>query len=166
MVEPLKQSGFTLIELLVTMTIFAILLAIGVPSYQSITTSMRMSGEIDSLMSDLKFARSEAIKRGLSVSACPTAGAPCSATGANWSAGWIIYDPASASPLRISPGLTSGDTLTWTPNSGVANPSVTQTGYFSTPGEMILNNAAGDVGQRRCIVIATGALTINKGAAC
>lgn len=162
----MKQSGFTLIELLVTMTIFAILLAIAVPSYQSITTSMRMSGEIDSLMSDLKFARSEAVKRGLSVSACPTAGAPCGSTGTNWSAGWIIHDPASASTLRISPSLTSGDTLTWTPGSGNANPSVTQTGYFSTPGEMILNNAAGDVNQRRCIFIATGALTINKGAAC
>lgn len=162
----MKQSGFTLIELLVTMTIFAILLAIGVPSYQSITTSMRMSGEIDSLMSDLKFARSEAVKRGLSVSACPTAGTPCGSTGTDWSAGWIIYDPASASTLRISPSLTSGDTLTWTPGSGTVNPSVTQTGYFSTPGELTLNNAAGDVNQRRCISIATGALTIKNGAAC
>lgn len=166
MVEPLRQSGFTLIELLVTLVVLAILLAIGVPSYQSITTSMRMSGEIDSLMSDLKFARSEAVKRGLSVSACPTAGIPCSATGANWSAGWVIYDPASASLLRVSPSLASGDTLAWAPVSGTANPSVTQTGYFSTPGEMILDNAAGDVNQRRCIVIATGTLTIKKGAAC
>ena len=166
MVEPLKQSGFTLIELIVTMTILAILLAIGVPSYQSITTSMRMSGEIDSLMGDLKFARSEAVKRGLNVSACPTAGTPCGSTGTNWSSGWIIYDPASANTLRITPSLTSGDTLTWTPSSGGANPSVTPTGYFSTPGEMILDDAAGDISQRRCIFIATGTLTANKGAAC
>lgn len=166
MVEPLKQSGFTLIELLVTMTILGIMLAIGVPSYQSITNSMRMSGEIDALMGDMKFARSEAIKRGLNVSACPTAGAPCSTTSANWSSGWIIYDTTTPSTLRISPGLTSGDTLTWTPDSGTANPSITPSGYFSTPGEMVLNNAAGDVSQRRCIFIAVGTLKKDKGAAC
>lgn len=166
MVEALKQSGFTLIELLVTMTILGIMLAIGVPSYQSITNSTRMSGEIDTLMADMKFARSEAIKRGLNVSACPTAGTPCGATNANWSSGWIIYDTTTPSTLRISPSLTSGDTLTWTPDSGSANPSITPTGYFSTPGEMVLNNAAGDVSQRRCIVIAVGTLKKDKGAAC
>jgi type IV fimbrial biogenesis protein FimT len=163
---PLKQSGFTLIELIVTMTILGIMLAIGVPSYQSITTSMRMSGEIDSLMGDLKFARSEAVKRGLNVFACPTASTACSATNTNWSSGWIIHDATTPSTLRISPSLASGDTLTWTPDSGTANPSITPSGYFSTPGKMILNNAAGDVSQRRCIFIAIGTLTKNKGAAC
>lgn len=162
----LKQSGFTLIELIVTMTIFAILMAIGVPSYQSITTSMRMSGEIDTLMGDLKFARSEAVKRGLNVSACPTAGTPCSSTATDWSTGWIVYDTTTPSTLRISPSLTRGDTLTWTPGTAGTNPSITPSGYFLTPGEMVLNNAAGDVGQRRCIFIAIGTLTVNKGAAC
>ena len=159
----LKQSGFTLIELIITVVILAILLVIGVPSYQWIMTSMRMSGEIDSLMGDLKFARSEAIKRGLNVLVCPSTD-QSTCNGSNWTNGWIVNADTT---LHQTSGVSSGDTLTW---SVAANPLVTPTGYLTTAagggGTFALHNAADDAGQRLCITIAAGAATLNKGATC
>jgi len=47
-----KQRGFTLTELLAVVTIVAILLSIGVPSYRYIGTSYRMSSEVNALLGD------------------------------------------------------------------------------------------------------------------
>ena len=59
------QSGFTLVELLITITIATILMSIGIPSYKYVTTSNRVSGEINALLADMQFARYEAVKEGL-----------------------------------------------------------------------------------------------------
>ncbi len=157
------NRGFTLIELLITMTVAAIMLAIGVPSYQNITTSTRMSGEINSLLADMNFARSEAIKRGIAVNVCPTpVGAACSSTSTNWASGWVIQDTApTPNVLRISPGVTHGDTL-----AGLAGGNMAPNGYTTLSGTVTLHNAANDPDQRRCIIFATGSWTTNKGAVC
>jgi type IV fimbrial biogenesis protein FimT len=120
------QSGFTLIELLVTTTMATILMAIGIPSYKYVTTSNRVSGEINALLGDMQFARYEAVKEGLTVQICPTAagGTACTAT-ATWSGGWIVLSNAAATngasivlrrQLPFS-SFNSSDTLT---NNGAA----------------------------------------------
>src|SRR5437868_13985388 len=53
------RSGFTLTELMAVIAIAAILMAIGVPSYRYVGASYRMSSEVNGLLGDLQFARSE-----------------------------------------------------------------------------------------------------------
>jgi type IV fimbrial biogenesis protein FimT len=55
---------------LTVITIVSILMALGVPSYQYVTSSNRISGEVNSLLGDLQYARAEAIKEGQTVSVC------------------------------------------------------------------------------------------------
>jgi type IV fimbrial biogenesis protein FimT len=69
---PLSYSGFTLIELITSLSIASILLAIGIPSFQILTQSNRMTGAINTITSHLNLARSEAVKRGIDVVLCPS----------------------------------------------------------------------------------------------
>ena len=62
-----KHNGFTLIELLITLTIAAILLSIGVPSFQYVIQSNRVSTQTNELVTALSVARTEAVRRNLSV---------------------------------------------------------------------------------------------------
>lgn len=86
-----KYSGFTLIELLVVLAIIAILMAIGVPSFKSITYNSRVSSEINGMLGDLQFARSEAQKGGQSVTVCASADQNTCAANNAWGAGWIVF---------------------------------------------------------------------------
>ncbi len=87
--------GFTLVELLTVMTIVAVLMAIGVPSYKYVTSSNRATSEINAMLGDLQFARSEAVKEGQTVSVCvtadPAATNPTCATGIGWQSGWLVF---------------------------------------------------------------------------
>jgi type IV fimbrial biogenesis protein FimT len=91
------QRGVTLIELLVVITIAAILMSIGVPSYKYVTTSNRVANEINALLADMQFARYEAVKEGLTVQVCPAAATATTCTAsATWSGGWIVLSNAAA----------------------------------------------------------------------
>jgi type IV fimbrial biogenesis protein FimT len=171
-------------ELVMVMTIVAIVAAIGLPSFRYVTASNRISSEINGLLADMRFARTEAIKEGLPVTMCASAdGATCigSTNGGSWTSGWIIFsDPSSNQtvptggvPLRIQPSLSasynySTDTLTDTSNNtyavtfnrqgfGTSLPTTTNNVTLmlhSTP----LNNA-----WTRCLAITpVGQLTIQK----
>jgi prepilin-type N-terminal cleavage/methylation domain-containing protein len=105
------QAGFTLIELLVTMTIAAILLAIAVPSFNSSIASARASDGANSLLGALELARSEAVRRGVTVSVCRVTVVPataCNNTAAgsfvvgDWAAGWMVFaDNGSGSTAGV-----------------------------------------------------------------
>jgi len=95
-----RARGFTLIEVLVVITISAILLAIGIPMFNSSIASMRASESANSLVASLELARTEAIRRGTTVSLCrvtstnPTAcdgSAAASFVAGDWAAGWLVY---------------------------------------------------------------------------
>lgn len=84
-------QGVTLIELLVAMSISAILLGIGVPSFNQFTINNRLNSYANTLFSHLSLARSEAIKRNTRVAICKsTDGASCASTG-DWGQGWIVF---------------------------------------------------------------------------
>lgn len=61
------KSGMTLIEFMVLLAIVAILALIAYPSLTSLVQRYRISGEAETLVSTLQYARSEAIKRNTSV---------------------------------------------------------------------------------------------------
>lgn len=86
-----RQGGFTLIELLVALSIAAILLAVGVPSFRASIASNRLTSTTNDLVASLAQARSEAIKRGTRVTVCISSdGAACATTG-SWEQGWISF---------------------------------------------------------------------------
>ncbi len=58
-----QNSGFTLIELMVTVAVLAILLGIGIPSFQGTLDKRRIVGAAEQIYADLQYARSEAIRQ-------------------------------------------------------------------------------------------------------
>jgi type IV fimbrial biogenesis protein FimT len=87
-----RMTGVTLLELLMTIAVASILMAVAASSYKSITLSSRVSGEINGLLGDMQYARSEAIKQGQNVVICvSTSGTDCTANNTNWNLGWIVF---------------------------------------------------------------------------
>lgn len=85
------QAGFTLIELMVAITLLVITMTIAVPSMRSTIQNNRVVGLTNDLIASLNLARSEAVKRGLSVSICPASDQNFNACGNNWNNGWLVF---------------------------------------------------------------------------
>ncbi|HFD11931.1 MAG TPA: prepilin-type N-terminal cleavage/methylation domain-containing protein [Crenotrichaceae bacterium] len=89
-------QGFTVIELLVAMSVVAIVLSVGVPSFQSIARTSNSAAISNEFLKSLAMARNEAIKRGYPVYICatadPTASNPvCSSVNSTkWEDGWLL----------------------------------------------------------------------------
>ncbi|MBK1647898.1 GspH/FimT family pseudopilin [Rhabdochromatium marinum] len=90
-----RCQGVTLVELVMTLAIAAILLAIGVPSFQNITATNRIASLTNELRGALQLARSEAVKRGRTVTVCKsddiTDSTPTCNASANWQDGWVVF---------------------------------------------------------------------------
>jgi len=135
------SRGFTLVELLVVMAIAAILLTIAVPSYQSTITTYRISTEVNALVGDLQYARSEAVKQGMTVTVCASADALTCSGGTNWNAGYIVLTnpnnaltPSTGSNppstiLRVQRTFSGTDTIT----GGTAAVSFNRDGFAGLP---------------------------------
>ena len=78
------NKGFTLLELLVTVSIAAILLAVGVPSYVTFIDNNRVTSQANDLLYSFNMARSEATKRGAEVRVV-------SVGGSNWKRGGGLW---------------------------------------------------------------------------
>lgn len=86
-----QHAGFTILELMITVSVAAILLAIGVPGFQDFIRNNRRAAEVNNLVSTLQIARNESVTRNRRVGVCPTSnGTSCSAS-TNWETGWIVY---------------------------------------------------------------------------
>jgi type IV fimbrial biogenesis protein FimT len=72
-----RHKGFTLIELMITVAVLGILVALALPSFQSILEGRRLVGAADELYSNIQYARSEALKRNETIRLQVT-------TGTNW----------------------------------------------------------------------------------
>lgn len=159
-----RQKGFTVTELMVVVAIVAILLSVGVPSYRYITTSYRMSSEVNSLLGDLMYARAEAIKEGQGVTVCvSTNGTGC--TGGAWQGGWIIFSnptnaaqPVGGTVLRVQAPFTGTTPDTFVASSGIAAITYNREGFATTaagfPNTIItLHNPGANRAYTRCLTI-------------
>ncbi len=123
-----KLRGFTLIEVLVTIAIVAILIRLAAPSFKSMIQSNTMSSNVNSFLADMRYARSEAIKRGGDVIMCrsdapeaasPACGAGSGPGGNGWVSGWFIFHDLDKSNtwnsgepiLRVQGPITAMDSI-------------------------------------------------------
>lgn len=125
-----KSKGFTLIELMVALSIVAILTGLAAPSLKRLIQSTMMSSNVNTFLADMRYARSESIRRGGGVVMCrsdaPEASSPACGSGSGpggngWASGWIIfYDQdgtgnrtvTSTDPvLRVQAALTQLDSV-------------------------------------------------------
>lgn len=75
MAMEIKYRGFTLIELIVIIAILAILAVVTLPSFIDILERNRLRQPVETLRSDLQFARTEAIKQSRAITVSKTTGA-------------------------------------------------------------------------------------------
>ena len=93
---PLHAShrGFSLIEAMVVMAVAAILLAVGVPSYQGMTERTRINSAMHLLSAHMASARNTAISYRIPTVVCPSNLAGGCRTDGDWSHGWLMFfDP-------------------------------------------------------------------------
>ena len=137
-----RASGFTMIEMAVTMTIFAILVALGVPSMTTWIRNNKVRTVADSLQTGLRLAQAESLRRSRQVvfaltnSTTPTTviPLPAVANGRSWAI-WTV------------PSMTDNSELPQFVDSGVlsnASANVTINGVaavcFNSMGRLV-NNA-------------------------
>jgi type IV fimbrial biogenesis protein FimT len=85
------DAGFTLVEIATALAIFCILLVLAFPAYQAWLADAELRDEVEALVGELNFARSEAIKENQRVNLCPSVdGVQCAANG-RWEAGWMMF---------------------------------------------------------------------------
>ena len=113
------NRGFTLLELLVTLVIMAVLVALAAPNLRNLILRQSVDSAAALLVSDFRYARSEALKRSRVVVVCASGtGTSCAAPGAALKNGWMVFVPSSGSAftagdtiLRVQPSLSSVDSI-------------------------------------------------------
>jgi type IV fimbrial biogenesis protein FimT len=162
-----RQTGFTLTELMVVTAIVAILLGIGVPSYRYVTNSYRMSAEVNGLLGDLQYARSEAIKEGQTVTTCVSTNGTACTGGTAWASGWIVFsDPnanatvdAGEAVLRVQSAFTGRIPDTFNASNAVTAITYNREGFPRTAAGFLtttitLRESTANGAWTRCLVIA------------
>jgi type IV fimbrial biogenesis protein FimT len=76
-------KGFTLTELLMVLIIISVTLAIGLPNFQSLIISSRLTSSANAMVSALQLARFEALKQQKNVIIANKNG--------QWENGWIVF---------------------------------------------------------------------------
>lgn len=122
-----RFNGFTLTELMVTLVVAGILIMVGVPSFRNIIQNARLSTQANDLLTDIAYARSEAIKRGQPVTLCRRSAPPSAtcntAAGTSWTNGWVIFLDTNGNGqvdttapaeevLRLHASIEGGNTVT------------------------------------------------------
>jgi type IV fimbrial biogenesis protein FimT len=86
-----KESGFTLIELMITLVVLAVVLALGIPSFQQFIKNNRLAGQTNDLVLAIQMARNEAVKRGSGAVICASDDQATCSENDNWTTGWIVF---------------------------------------------------------------------------
>lgn len=94
-----RSRGFTLVEMMVAISIAAILLAVAIPSFQSLIKRNAIENLQTRLAAALTAARSEAASRNVVTTLCSSdTGTGCVAN--KWSSGWIVFIDLNADAVK------------------------------------------------------------------
>ena len=140
--------GFTLLEMIVTMSIFAILVAVGVPTLRKWISNVKVRAVADSLQNGLRLAQSESLRRSrqvvfsLTSSTTPQTPPVAAATTGNSWAAFTIPSMTDGSETNSSNAFIDSGAL------GAGTSSVTVTGQqaaicFNSVGRLVTNTTAG-----------------------
>lgn len=162
--------GFTLFELIAVMAIVGVMLALAVPSYQYIGNANRIAAEVNGLLGDLQFARSEALKEGQPVSVCASSNGTSCTGGTAWAGGWIVFSDQNGNGALDSPPdfviraqNTFAGTDTLTASGGVAVITFNREGFASLAADALLtlHAATPTAASTRCLSVSLlGLMTI------
>ena len=163
-----RNFGYTMMELVMVMAIVAILASIAIPSFQYVTSSNRLSSEVNGLLGDMQFARSEAVKEGQTVTICSSVdGATCAAS-PDWQHGWIVFLDTNndqqvetgEAVIRIQPAFSGTDTFISGAVSGTASltsVSFNRLGYgptgSTTTVNISLHDSTNNSNWTRCLAV-------------
>jgi type IV fimbrial biogenesis protein FimT len=136
-------AGFTMIEAMVTLAIFAILVAIGVPTMSVWIRNNKVRSATDSLQTGLRLAQAESLRRSRQVvfalitnTTTPTATPlPAAANGTSWAI-WTVPSMTGENPEFIQ----SGDLSNAISNLQVSGPAAV---CFNSVGRLTNNASAG-----------------------
>ncbi len=98
-------DGYTLIEILVALIVSSVLVMAAAPSFQRLREGGLVTSMSNDLLADILWTRSEAVKLNSRVTLCHSSDA-ATCSGADWSAGWILFQDADNSGT-----FSGGDTL-------------------------------------------------------
>jgi type IV fimbrial biogenesis protein FimT len=149
--QPGAATGFTTVELMVTITIFAILVTIAVPSFRDASLGSQLRAMSNSLAASAALARSEAIKRNKSVTMCASAdGLTCD--GSSWDSGWIVTRAGEL--IQHEPAISTGFRIV--ESGGVSSLSFAAVGLGATPATLTVCRATPTPGtQGRLVTLDT-----------
>lgn len=95
-----RPCGFTLVELMIVLALIAILTFLAAPSFGRLIQATKIGSGVNAFLSDMRFARSEAIRRGGGVVICrsdvpeainPVCAIDTGSGGNGWASGWIVF---------------------------------------------------------------------------
>jgi type IV fimbrial biogenesis protein FimT len=110
----MKQRGYSIMELMVVLALAGTILAIGAPSFAEFRANGRLTSMANDFLTTVAVARSEAVKRRVSVSICPSAnptafGATCTVD--DTMNGWIAFVDTNGNCARnvaVDPIVSTG----------------------------------------------------------
>lgn len=174
------QQGFTLIEVLMTTSIAAIMLSIAAPNFTTLIKNTRMTSAVNEFIGVLYLSRSEAIKRGKTVTLCKSSnGTACITTG-NWEQGWVVFEDKNNDAvidvgedvIRINEGFESGNSMTMVGNSVNVSSRISYlpTGRITNFGiggttVFLCDGRSGDIG-KNVVISRTGRFRIDTRVTC
>jgi type IV fimbrial biogenesis protein FimT len=160
-----------------TLAVAIILSATTIPAYNSMIQRNEMTSSVNALVGELRYARSEALKRSASVTICPTAdGAVCNGSGSPWmpqespdhlifvdSNGNGAFDASDDTVLKLSPATFGAVSVAAT--GGETFFSFSPKGVITVPNANMQYATSGSSSAQSCLTISlTGRSSVKSGA--
>lgn len=157
--------GFTLPELITTMAVVSIVTTTAIPAMQGMVQNNRMTTQVNTLVTNLHLARSEAVKRNQRITLCQSSDGISCGTSNHWHEGWIMFtDPnhdhvldPEETLIRVQQRMEGNTTIKLTRSFGINHYMFYEpTGFTDTNGRFTFCDKAEYAKKRGIIYYRTG----------
>ena len=150
-----RAGGFTLVELLITVAIGAVLAGLTIPSFQFLLVNMEVRSVSFELVSQMVFARSEALKRNASVQVKAVAGEWNKGSQVEFAAA-VLRSQAAVKRVGVTANPVATTSIVFTQTGRVANAPVT----------LEVADPTGSSPEKSCITLGLTGIASSKKGAC